>query len=62
MINKNIKEEYNVLTIKELCEFLNVSSTYAYQFIRENKIKYVKVGRKFYISKKSLDEYMQMAG
>ena len=62
MISKNIKEEYNVLTIKELCEFLNVSSTYAYQFIRENKIKYVKVGRKFYISKKSLDKYMQMEG
>ena len=62
MIDKNIKEEYNVLTIKELCEFLNVSSTYAYQFIREKKIKYVKVGRKFYISKKSLDEYMQMEG
>ena len=57
---KNIHEEYDVLTVVELCELLGISRKYAYQFIRENNIKYIRIGRRFYISKKSLDNILKM--
>lgn len=57
---KTIQEEYDVLTVVELCELLGISRKYAYQFIRENNIKYIRVGRKFYVSKKSLDNILKM--
>ncbi|MBQ3505161.1 MAG: helix-turn-helix domain-containing protein [Clostridia bacterium] len=48
------------MTIAELCELLGISKRYAYQFIKENDIKHKKVGKKFFISKKSLEEFMKM--
>lgn len=57
---EKIKEQYDVLTVVELCELLGISRKYAYQFIRENNIKYIKIGKKFYISKKSVDNILEM--
>lgn len=53
---EEIKSEF--LTIKELCEQLEISRKYAYQFIKDNKIEYLRIGRKFYVSKKSLKKYL----
>ncbi|MBE5752643.1 MAG: helix-turn-helix domain-containing protein [Clostridiales bacterium] len=41
--------EYDVLTISELAEELDISKKYAYQFLRENNLKYVRIGKKLYI-------------
>ena len=51
---------YDVLTISELCELLEISKKYAYQFIRDNNIKFLRIGKKIYISKKSLEKYLRM--
>ncbi len=49
----------DILSIKELCILLNISRKYAYQFILNNNIKYKLVGKKYYISKKSLLEFFE---
>ncbi|MCM1438751.1 MAG: helix-turn-helix domain-containing protein [Roseburia sp.] len=56
--NNSIASE--IMTIDELCEQLHISRKYAYKFIRENKIKFKQIGRKFYISKKSLEKFLTM--
>ena len=53
---EEIKSEF--FTIKELCEQLDISRKYAYQFVKDNKIEYLRIGRKFYVSKKSLKKYL----
>ena len=57
---EKIVREYNVLTIVQLCDLLGVSKKYAYQFIREHNIKHIKIGKKFYISKKAVDKVLEM--
>ena len=52
--------DYDVLTVNELCELLDISKKYAYQFIRDNKIKFIRIGKKIYISNKSLEKYLRM--
>lgn len=51
-----------IMTINELCEQLHISRKYAYKFIRENNIKFKQIGRKFYISKKSIEKFLSMEG
>lgn len=50
----------NVLTVAELCEMLHISRKYAYKFIRDNKIKFMQIGRKFYLSRKSIEKVLSM--
>ena len=59
-IEKQRIEEFDVITVAELCELFKISKRYAYQFINENDIKHKKVGRKFFISKKYLEKFMKM--
>ena len=49
-----------IMTISELCEQLRISRKYAYKFIRDNNIKFKQIGRKFYISKKSIQKFLSM--
>ncbi len=49
-----------VLTIKDLCDKLHISRKYAYKFIRENNMKFMRIGRKFYISEKSVEKLLSM--
>ena len=57
--DKTINEK-TILDISELCELLHISKKYAYKFIRENNIKFKFIGRKIYISKKSLENFLNM--
>ncbi len=59
MIENNLITS-DILTIDELCKQLHISRKYAYKFIRENDIKFRQIGRKFYISKKSLEKFLSM--
>ena len=54
-----IKNCPDVLSIKELCAMLHVSRKYAYDFIINNNIKYKLVGKKYFISKKSVLEFLE---
>ena len=51
--------EYDVITIEELAQELGSSKKYAYQFIHKNNLKFVRIGKKIYISKKILEEYLK---
>lgn len=55
---KNLNDYKDMLTIKDLCELLEISRYTAYKFIRNNKIKYVEIGNKFLISKSSLSKFL----
>lgn len=59
-MNVNVVISTEIITIDELCEQLHISRKYAYKFIRENKIQFRQIGRKFYISKKSLEKFLSM--
>ena len=58
MAEKNY-QQFDVLTIDDLCEIMNISHKYAYEFIRKNNFKFVQVGKKFYISKSSLEKFLK---
>jgi len=55
---RNLTDYADMLTIKDLCELLEISRYTAYKFIRNNKIKFVQVGNKFLISKSSLSKFL----
>lgn len=55
-----VSDNYDVLSIEQLCSLLEISRAYAYKFIRTNKIRYVQIGRKYYINKKSLNNFINM--
>ena len=59
---EKMQQQLDMLTIPELCEWLDISRKYAYQFIREHNIKYIKVGKKFYILRKSVESVLRMEG
>lgn len=49
-----------VIVVAELCELLHISRKYAYKFIRDNNIKFMQIGRKFYLSRKSIEKLLSM--
>ena len=55
---RDLNDFKDMLTIKDLCELLEISRYTAYKFIRNNKIKFVEVGNKFLISKSSLSKVL----
>ncbi len=55
-------EKFEMITIKELCDMLNISKAYAYHFIKDNKVKHIRIGRRFYIKKSSVESILRMEG
>jgi excisionase family DNA binding protein len=55
---KKLSEFADIITISELCNYLEISRNTAYKFLKVKKIKYAKVGREYKISKASLAEYL----
>lgn len=47
----------DMLTVKDLCEYLNISPNTAYEFIKAAPVVVIKVGRAYRISRKSLADY-----
>ena len=62
MKNRRLKlAEYpDVMTIKDVCEFLAISRVTAYRFIQDNKIKHIFVGREYRVSRDSLAKYFEI--
>lgn len=52
-----ISEYPEIMDIKDVCEYLNVSRVTAYRFLEKNKIKYIFVGREYRVSRDSLAEH-----
>ncbi len=51
----------DVLTVLHLREILGIGRNTAYELLREGKIKHVKVGRKYIVSKASLIKFINSA-
>ena len=53
-------EDYpDVLEIRDSCERLHMSKKTAYQFVRDGNIPSRKIGRKYKISKKKVQQYIE---
>lgn len=53
-------EKYDdILTVEELIEILKVQRKTIYNLLKTKKIKSIRVGREYRITKKALQEYIQ---
>lgn len=48
-----------LLTVYEVADLLRVHFNTVYELVRQNKIKYVKIGIQIRISEKALSEFME---
>jgi excisionase family DNA binding protein len=53
-----LSEYPEIMDIKDVCEYLNVSRVTAYRFLEKNDIKYMFVGREYRVSRDSLAEHL----
>lgn len=47
------------LTVDELCEFLRIGRTSAYRLLKSNQIEAVHLKRKWIVSQKAVQDYLQ---
>ena len=53
-----LDNSYDILTVPELMEILQVGQNYAYYLLHTNKIKGYRVGRSWRIPRKSVENYI----
>ena len=51
-------EEKRCYTVKELQEILGISRQTVYELLKRNEFRWIQVGTKYRISKKSFDEWL----
>ena len=51
-------EEKRCYTVKELQEILGISRPTVYELLKRNEVRWIQVGTKYRISKKSFDEWL----
>jgi len=52
------KRKYdNVMTVKEMMDYLNISKTYAYLLLERKEIPFLRFGKTYRILKEDLDDY-----
>lgn len=58
-LNKVMFTTYkDVVTVKQLAEMLGIGITLAYRLVKQNAIKYIKVGREYKIPKHCVINYL----
>ena len=60
MSMKKLSDYGELLTVKELCEYLNICRVNAYKFLDEHNVAYTKIGKGFKISRQSLAEVLHI--
>ncbi len=53
------KEYGDIMTVENLMDYMNIGRTTAYKLVQSGKIKTIRIGRIYRISKKSIDEYVR---
>ncbi len=53
------KEYGDILTVENLMDYMNIGRTTAYKLVQSGKIKTIRIGRIYRISKASVDEYVR---
>lgn len=57
---KDVFENYmDVVNIYEMCKMLRIGINLAYRLLKENQIKYTKIGRAYRIKKQSIIDYLE---
>lgn len=51
--------EKGAYTIKEIAALLNISITTAYSLVNSNKFRFIKIGSRYRIPKKSFDKWLE---
>lgn len=59
MTLKNINTTDELISLDELCEFLEIGRSTAYQLLNTNEIKAFKIGRIWKIPRASLTDYIE---
>lgn len=49
----------DIMNVEGLMDYLNIGRTTAYKLLKSKKIKALRIGRIYRISKQSVDEYVQ---
>ncbi len=49
----------DIMTVENLMDYMNIGRTTAYKLVQSGKIKTIRIGRIYRISKKSIDEYVR---
>ena len=57
MMAENIAEK-RCYTVKELQEILEISRPTVYELLKKNEFRWIQIGNKYRISKKSFDEWL----
>lgn len=55
----DVKEFGDILTVEELMDYLSIGRTTAYKLLQSGKIKTLRIGKVYRISKNSIDEYVK---
>lgn len=53
-----IAQEKRCYTVKELQEILGISRPTVYELLKKNEFRWIQIGTKYRISKKSFDEWL----
>lgn len=53
------KEYGDIMTVENLMDYMNIGRTTAYKLVQSGKIKTIRIGRIYRISKKSVEEYVR---
>lgn len=53
-----IAQEKRCYTVKELQEILGISRPTVYELLKKNQFRWIQIGTKYRISKKSFDEWL----
>lgn len=51
--------EKRLLTVKEVCEYLNISKPTVYRLIKEGKLKPIKIGKSTRFEKEDIDKLIE---
>ncbi len=54
---ERVRKYDNVMTVKEMMDYLNISKTYAYLLLERKEIPFLRFGKTYRILKEDLDEY-----
>lgn len=57
-VTTNYSQEKRCYTVKELQEILGISRPTVYELLKRNEFRWIQIGTKYRISKKSFDEWL----
>lgn len=57
-VTANYSQEKRCYTVKELQEILGISRPTVYELLKRNEFRWIQIGTKYRISKKSFDEWL----